>query len=74
MNKLRKARLKAGMTQLELSYLTGVAPQIISQLEHGKIYAYPGWRQRISEALKMDPAELFPKEAAENGKPDRLPG
>jgi len=40
----------------------------ISRIESGKIYPYPGWRQRIAEALEVSEDVLFnktgwPKEA-----------
>lgn len=59
-NKLREVRIARDLSQLQLSFMTTISPGIISNLETGKIYPYPGWRRRIAEALKVDEFEIWP--------------
>lgn len=61
--KLRAIRESQNISQLELSRLTRIAPSGLSAVESGKLYCYPGWRKRISEALKVSEKEIFPEEA-----------
>ena len=50
--KMRDARLKAGIgTQKELADRTGIAPNIISDLERGQRSMSPTWAKRIAEAI-----------------------
>lgn len=60
-NNLRCVRTLRGLSQLELSVKTRIAPGIISNLENGKIYAYPGWRKRLAGALGVPESKLFPE-------------
>ncbi len=66
-NNLRNVRTKQGLSQLELSVKTSIAPGIISNLENRKQYAYPGWRQRLAAALNVTEAEIFPEVADDGG-------
>ena len=51
--KLRIARLKAGIgSQKELAARTGIAPNIISDLERDRRLLSPSWARRIAEVLK----------------------
>lgn len=61
-NKLREARTRENMTQLRLGSLTGIAPNIISCIESGKLPAYPNWRKKICAALGANETEIFPNE------------
>lgn len=58
---LRTARLKARLTQVELAERSGVAQNVISQIETGKV-SDPAWRTvgRLSAALRVRPERLFP--------------
>lgn len=56
--RIREARQRKGISQLELSYATRIAPSNISALEAGKIHLYPGWRKRIARALDISEDEL----------------
>jgi len=58
-NRVAEERKKQGLSQLRLSYLTGIQPTEISRIETGRIRPYRGWRQRIAKALKVSEAELF---------------
>ncbi len=50
--KVREARLQATIgTQKELAILTGLAPNIISDLERGRRNMSPTWAMRIAEAV-----------------------
>lgn len=51
--KLRDARLKAGIgSQKELAARTGIAPNIISDLERGRRLMSPTWAKRIAEVVE----------------------
>lgn len=58
-NKLREVREGQGLSQTELTVLTGIASPVISAIEHGKVYAHPGWRQRLAEALNVPEDHIF---------------
>jgi transcriptional regulator with XRE-family HTH domain len=47
------------MSKSELGRRTGIAVSEICRLEYGKVYPYPGWRERIGKALQVDPNMLF---------------
>jgi len=59
MFRLTEERQRRGLSQAAVSRLTGIHPAIISQLESGRVYPYPGWKRRLSEALGMPGDELF---------------
>lgn len=49
---VRNERLKAGIgSQKELADKTGIAPNIISDLERGRRLMSPTWAKRISEGV-----------------------
>jgi len=58
-NRLREIRQSQGISQLRLSYLTGIQPPMISRVENGKMEAFPGWRKRFAQALKVKEADIF---------------
>lgn len=60
-NMLRKFRESKGLSQLQLSMKTGIAPNIICNIENGRIVAYKGWIKRLSDALEIPEGELFPE-------------
>lgn len=58
--KIREARLKAAIgTQKELAARTGLAPNIISDLERGRRSMSPAWAMRIAEAVGVKPDDLL---------------
>ncbi len=59
-NNLRIIREKKGLSQLALSRISGVPGNVISNLELGKVYPYPGWRKKLSQALELPEEEVFP--------------
>lgn len=65
MFKITQIRENEGITQAELSRLSGVSRPDLCRLEAGKIYPYPGWKQKLAEALDTDPDTLF-QEVNEN--------
>jgi len=56
LKRIRKERL---LTQHELSRMTGVAQDTISQLETGKREARPLTIRKLAEALSVEPHELM---------------
>ncbi|HUW45632.1 MAG TPA: helix-turn-helix transcriptional regulator [Dehalococcoidia bacterium] len=61
-NNLQGVRKQKGLSQLRLSFLTGIPPSDISRIENGWLKPYPGWRKRLARALGVSEAELFPTE------------
>ncbi|GAB6170975.1 hypothetical protein JCM15765_04530 [Paradesulfitobacterium aromaticivorans] len=58
--KIREARLRAAIgTQKELALRTGLAPNIISDLERGRRNVSPAWAMRIAEAVGVKPDDLL---------------
>ena len=68
MNNLKEFRTKKGISQFKLAVDTGISPSIISRIENGWLWPYPGWRQRIAQALNVSESELFPEEGIKNGR------
>lgn len=64
-NRVRKARNNKGMTQFELSKKSNITQADLSQIENGRIFPYPGWRERIAIALNEEEIYLFPEIAKE---------
>jgi len=51
-SRIKPARIQAEiLTQRELAERTGLAPNIISDLERGKRKVSPAWAMRIAEAV-----------------------
>ena len=61
MNRVKEIRNKKDLTLLDLAKQTDIATSDISQIETEKKYPYPGWRKRLSKALEVSEAELFPE-------------
>lgn len=66
MNQLKKIRELKGLSQFELAKKADITPSDISRIENNKIFAYPGWRARLAEALDIPQNELFPEEGDES--------
>lgn len=64
-NNVKSERKKIGISQTRLGFMTEIAPNVISNIENGKIFVYPGWRKRIAKALGVPEDVLFPDEEAE---------
>lgn len=60
MNKLKEIRKERGLSQLKLSFLTGIQPSDISRIENGRLRPFPSWRERLAKVLGETEAELFP--------------
>lgn len=58
-NRLRQIRKEKGLSQLKLSYMTGIPPWDISRVENNWVVPYPGWRKRFSRALGVSESDLF---------------
>ena len=61
-NRLREARQKAGLTQVELGRRTRTAPQTLSSIERGVLIPWPKVKRRLARVLKTTQEELFPAE------------
>ena len=61
-NRLKEIRLRKEISQLKLSQISGIAPCVISNIERGRQYVFPGWKRRIASALNVSESELFPEE------------
>lgn len=57
--RLRQTRRERALSQRELSRITGVAHDSISQLETGKREAQPKTLRKLAEALGVEPKELM---------------
>lgn len=58
-NRIRIARVEAGLTQEELARLTGVSRQAIHSIENGKYVPSVALAIRISRVLGKSVEELF---------------
>lgn len=63
MNNLKVIRTSKGLSQFSLAKIANITPADLSRIENNKIYVYPKWRKRISEALQVPEKELFPDES-----------
>lgn len=59
MFKISKIRESKGWSKSELSRRSGVNLPLLSHLENGKIYPYPGWKKKLGNALGVNPEILF---------------
>lgn len=57
-NRLRIIREEKAISQLALSRMTGIAGNVISNIENDKIHFYPGWKNRIAVALGINISDL----------------
>ena len=57
--RLRQLRGERALSQRDLSRLTGIAHDSISQLETGKRDAQPRTIRKLAEALGVEPKELM---------------
>jgi len=67
-NNLKRIRTRKNLSQLQLSANTRISPGIISNIENEKIFAYPGWRKRLAEALNVHESEIWPDDVGKGGK------
>jgi len=56
---LRRLRHEKGLSQDDLAYEAGVSRSYLSQLEKGAFYASLKIIGRLSEVLRVEPAELL---------------
>ncbi len=57
--RLRRTRREQALSQRDLSRMTGVAHDSISQLETGKREAQPKTLRKLAEVLRVEPKELM---------------
>ena len=60
MNRLREYRQQAGLSQLQLSYITRVPSTAISSIENNKLAVWPKAAKALSKALRVSRTKLFP--------------
>ena len=58
LSKLREHRNRRGLTQIELSKISGVSRATIARLEAGSTGAYKSTVERLAKALKVKAHEL----------------
>jgi len=58
---VRKARLLRGLTQLDISFPTGINLSKISMIERGYIIPRPEEKRLIAMALETTVSEIFPE-------------
>ena len=58
-NRLRQLRREQVLSQRDLSQITGIAHDSISQLETGKREAQPRTIRKLAEALGVEPRKLM---------------
>lgn len=58
-NKVRELREALGWSQFKLARKANVSPTIISGIENNKLYPYPGWQEKIADALKLPLDQVF---------------
>ena len=59
LQRLKKAREEAKLSQLELSYRSGVSQNMITYIETGKSSPTLSTLLKLTEALNINPADLF---------------
>lgn len=62
MNNLRKARLKADKSQLQLMKETGIYFATISRIENGWLEPKDEQKKKLAKALGVEEDWLFPKQ------------
>jgi transcriptional regulator with XRE-family HTH domain len=58
MNNIRRLRTLAGKRLADVARKADMHPQTLCNLESGRAHLYAGYRQRIADALGVDPASL----------------
>jgi transcriptional regulator with XRE-family HTH domain len=56
---LKQLRQKYNMTQAELAGRVNIPQNVVSQIENGRIPAFPAWRKRICEVFKVEVGVIF---------------
>jgi transcriptional regulator with XRE-family HTH domain len=59
LDKLREHRQRRGLTQIELSKISGLSRATIADLEAGKRGAYRSTVKKLARALKVKPRDLM---------------
>ncbi len=63
--RLKLAREEARLSQMELSYRSGVSPNMITYIETGKSSPTLSTLLKLTDALNINPADLFMKTEGE---------
>jgi len=59
LNELKNIRELKGLSQFDLAKKANITPSDISRIENNKIFPYPQWRKRISDALNVPEEKIF---------------
>jgi len=59
--RLRQARIDAGLTQSDLSLASGIALRNITRWEHGRSEPRAKWLIRLAKTLEKPPDFFFPE-------------
>jgi transcriptional regulator with XRE-family HTH domain len=59
-NRLKRLRLKQGLSQAKIAYLTGIHPSTISLLERSIAMPNQEHKRKIARALKANIEDVFP--------------
>lgn len=60
-NFVKRFRVEAGLSQVELAWRVHVASPNLSAVENGQRVAWPKLKRRLARALKRTERELFPE-------------
>lgn len=70
---IRVERLRRGLSQMQLSLLTGISAQDISAIENGRRRPGSGWRRRLAGALGVPEDRLLERvDGGPDGSPSRV--
>lgn len=64
MLRLREERLRRGWSLTKLTVVTGINSSSLSQIERGKLTAFPAWRRRLAAAYGLPEEALFGTDGA----------
>jgi transcriptional regulator with XRE-family HTH domain len=56
---LKQLRQKHKLTQAELAGRVNIPQNVISQIENGRIPAFPAWRKRICAVFEVEERVIF---------------
>ena len=59
--KLNDVLKEKGISKLKIAMMANITPSDFYQAINGKRSFFPAWRKRVSQALKMDEADVFPE-------------
>jgi ribosome-binding protein aMBF1 (putative translation factor) len=67
-NRVKEARIRLNLSQVELSRKTKIAAPNISAIENGRLVPWGKAKRTLARVLKITEAELFPEATQETVK------